>query len=337
MRRISIRLAAAIGVSLLAAQAFARDIVDMTGRTVTVPDKIERVVTIGSVPVINSFVFAAGKGKTLVMGLPASFKPKRWAWQFYFAPQLKDGPQLQDANYAPDAEKIIAAQPDVVLSFEKTTADTLSASGIPTVLLRIQKPDDVKKGVALVGDLLGNADVGARYAKYFDDTLARVAQRIDAIPADKRPSALYINPRNMTQPHLVAEWWLRAGGARSITDDGRTEEVLTLSTEAIVAANPDYIVLSDPGHIEALKSDATLSKLDAVKNDRILVTPMGAHTWGNRTAEQVLTVLWAASQFHPDVVPHAEVVAEVKNFYATFFGAELEDAQVEKILSGGRN
>lgn len=337
MRRISIGLVAAMGVALLAGQALARDIVDMTGRTVTVPDTIERVVTIGSVPVINSFVFAAGKGKTLAMGLPTTFKPKRWAWQFTFAPQLKDGPELQDANYAPDVEKVIAAQPDVVLTFEKTTADTLSASGIPTVLLRIQTPDDVKKGVGLVGDLLGNKDVGDRYARYFDETLARVAARIDAIPAEKRPTALYINPRNMTQPHLVAEWWLRAGGARSITDDGRTEEVLSLSTETVVAANPDYIVLSDPGHIEALKSDPTLSMLDAVKNERIIVTPMGAHTWGNRTAEQVLTVLWAASQFHPDAVPHAEVVSEVKNFYETFFQTPLDDAQVEQILAGGRN
>lgn len=337
MRRISIGLVAAMGVALLAGQALARDIVDMTGRTVTVPDTIERVVTIGSVPVINSFVFAAGKGKTLAMGLPTTFKPKRWAWQFTFAPQLKDGPELQDANYAPDVEKVIAAQPDVVLTFEKTTADTLSASGIPTVLLRIQTPDDVKKGVGLVGDLLGNKDVGDRYARYFDETLARVAARIDAIPAEKRPTALYINPRNMTQPHLVAEWWLRAGGARSITDDGRTEEVLSLSTETVVAANPDYIVLSDPGHIEALKSDPTLSMLDAVKNERIIVTPMGAHTWGNRTAEQVLTVLWAASQFHPDAVPHAEVVSEVKNFYETFFQTPLDDAQVEQILTGGRN
>lgn len=308
----------------------------MTGRQVTVPDTIGRVVTIGSVPVINSFVFAVGKAETLAMGLPTRFNPKRWAWQFAFAPQLKDGPELQDSNYAPDVEKIVAAHPDVVLSFEKTTADILSANGVPTVLLRIQTPDDVKKGVQLVGNLLGNAAIGDRYAEYFDATLARIAERVDAIPADKRPTALYINPANMTQPHLVAEWWLKAGGARSVTDDGRTEEVLTLSTETVVAANPTYIVLSDPGHIEALKENATLAQLDAVKAGRILVAPMGAHTWGNRTAEQVLTVLWAASQFHPDVFPHSELVSEVKTFYATFFGATLDDSQVESILSNGR-
>lgn len=336
MRKFTIAIVASLTASLMAATAYARDIVDMTGRTVTVPDKIERVVTLGSVPVINSFVFAAGKADTLAMGLPVRFNPKRWAWQFVFAPQLKTGPDLQDANYGPDVEKIVSAQPDVALSFEKSTADVLGNSGVPTVLLRIQTPEDVKAGVKLVGDLLGNTRVGDEYAKYFDATLARIAAKVDAIPQDKRPTALYLNPANMTQPHLVAEWWLRAGGARSVTDDGRSEEVLTLSTETVVGANPDFIVLSDPGHIEALKKDATLSQLDAVKNDRILVAPMGAHTWGNRTVEQILTVLWAASQFHPDQFPHAELVAEVKNFYATFFKADLSDAQVESILSNGR-
>ncbi|MCA0276915.1 MAG: ABC transporter substrate-binding protein [Proteobacteria bacterium] len=336
MRKFTIAIVASLTASLMAATAYARDIVDMTGRTVTVPDKIERVVTLGSVPVINSFVFAVGKADTLAMGLPVRFNPKRWAWQFVFAPQLKTGPDLQDANYGPDVEKIVSAQPDVALSFEKSTADVLGNSGVPTVLLRIQTPEDVKAGVKLVGDLLGNTQVGDEYAKYFDATLARIAAKVDAIPQDKRPTALYLNPANMTQPHLVAEWWLRAGGARSVTDDGRSEEVLTLSTETVVGANPDFIVLSDPGHIEALKKDATLSQLDAVKNDRILVAPMGAHTWGNRTVEQILTVLWAASQFHPDQFPHAELVAEVKNFYATFFKADLSDAQVESILSNGR-
>lgn len=333
MRKLVLGIMTAIGASLLAAPAVARDIVDMTGRTVTVPDTIDRVITIGSVPVINSFVFAVGKAETLAMGLPVRFNPQRWGWQFVFAPQLKGGPDLQDSNYAPDVEKILAVAPDVALSFEQSTADALAAVGVPTVLLRIQTPDDVKAGVRLVGDLLGNADIGEEYARYFDATLARIAAKVDTIPEEKRPTALYLNPVNVTQPHLVAEWWITAAGGRSVTNDGRSEEVLSLSTETVIGANPDFIILFDPAHAEALKADAALSQLDAVKNGRILVTPMGAHTWGNRTVEQILTVLWAASAFHPEQFPHAELVAEVKRFYATFFKTELSDQQVEAILT----
>ncbi|MCC6735419.1 MAG: ABC transporter substrate-binding protein [Bauldia sp.] len=336
MRKLALGIVAAVGTSLLATQAFARDIVDMTGRTVTVPDTIERVVTLGSVPVINGFVFAVGKADTLAMGLPTRFNPERWAWQFFFAPQLRDGPVLQDANYGPDVERILSVAPDVVLSFEQSTADILAAVGVPTVLLRIQTPEDLKAGVRLIGDLLGNAAIGEEYAAYFDDRLARIAAVVDAIPAEARPSVLYINPVNMSQPHLVAEWWITAGGGISVTNDGRTTETLTLTTETVVNANPDIILVSDPAHVEALRNDATLSQLAAVREGRVFVTPMGAHIWGNRTVEQVLTVLWAASVFHPDAFPHADLVAEVKYFYATFFRTELSDDQVESILASGR-
>lgn len=333
MRKLALGVMTTLAMGLLAAQASARDIVDMTGRTVTVPDTIDRVVTIGSVPVINSFVFAVGKAETLAMGLPARFNPQRWAWQFVFAPQLEGGPDLQDSNYGPDVEKIVDIAPDVVLSFEQTTADMLATVGIPTVLLRIQAPEDVKDGVRLVGELLGNPDIGEEYARYFDATLARIAAKVDAIPQEQRPTVLYLNPVNVTQPHLVAEWWIRAGGGRSVTDNGRSEEVLTLSTETVIGANPDVIIVLDPSHVETLRADANLSQLDAVKTGRILVAPIGAHTWGNRTVEQILTVLWAASALHPDQFPHSELVAEVKNFYQTFFATELSDQQVEAILS----
>lgn len=335
MRNLATAVITSLGATLIATSLFARDITDMTGRTVTVPDEIESVITLGSVPVINSFVFAVGKADTLAMGLPERFNRERWAWQFFFAPQLETGPDLQDANYSPDIEKILDTGPDVALSFEQTTADILAANGIPTVLLRIQTPEDVKAGVGIVGDLLGNTEISEKYAAYFDATLARIAEKIDAIPEGDRPTALYLNPQTMTQPHLVAEWWLSAGGARSVTDDGRSEEVLSLSTETVIGANPDFLVVFEPKHIDQLKEDPTLSQLDAVKNDRILVTPMGAHTWGNRTVEQILTVLWAASSFHPDQFPHDELVTEVQDFYATFFKTELTAEQVEEILSGG--
>lgn len=333
MRKLAFAITTALAMSLLTAAASARDIVDMTGRTVTVPDTIDSVVTIGSVPVINSFVFAVGKAETLSMGLPVRFNPKRWAWQFVFAPQLETGPDLQDSNYAPDVETILTVAPDVVLTFERSTADILGSSGIATVLLRIQTPDDVKAGVKLVGDLLGNPGIGEDYARYFDATLTRIAEKIDAVPEDKRPTVLYLNPANLTQPHLVAEWWIKAGGGRSVTDDDRAEEVLSLSAETVIGANPDYLIVFDPAHVETLKNDPTLSQLDAVKNGRILVTPMGAHTWGNRTVEQILTVLWTASALHPDLFPRAELVAEIKAFYSRFFGTDLTERQVEAILA----
>ena len=47
-----------------------RTVIDMAGRTVTLPAHIERVAAVGSVPVIHSFIFTMGKADTIVNGMP---------------------------------------------------------------------------------------------------------------------------------------------------------------------------------------------------------------------------------------------------------------------------
>jgi iron complex transport system substrate-binding protein len=126
-----------------------------------------------------------------------------------------------------------------------------------------------------------------------------------------------------------SEWWI--GRRRSITDDGRSQEVLSLSTETVIDADPDSIIVFDLRQIEALKSDAPLSQLPAVREGKILVVRIGAHTWDDRTVEQRLTGLWAATQFHPELFPDSDLAEEVRSFYQTF---DLTDEQVGEILSG---
>lgn len=339
MRMLISRPALAAYLSLAAIMpplaADARDVTDMLGRTVSVPDEIGSVITVGAVPVINTYVFAAGKGDRLAMGLPANFDQTLSHYQRLFAPQITGNPVLQDANLAPDIEKILSLAPDVALTFDKSAADMLEANGIATVLMQIGTPDEIKAGVRLVGEVFGEPELGTRYAAYFDAISARVAERVAKIPEADRPTVLYINPVIMTQPHLIAEWWIPAGGGVSVTNDGRTQNVLSLTKEAVVGANPDFMFVMEPGHLDVLRQDPVLSQLDAVKNNRIFVSPRGAHVWGNRAVELALTPLWLATTLHPDLFTREELIKEAQAFYAEFFKTELTAEQVEHILSGG--
>lgn len=317
---------------LLATAAEAREFTDMTGRTVTVPDQVNTVITLGPVPVLNRFVEASGNGDRIVSGLPERFaKSGRWDMQYVFAPQIKDGPDLQDADYAPVIERILVLKPDVALTFDQATTDSLAANGVATVMLRVQTPDQAKDAVTLA-ELFAAPGARPRYAAFFDDTLAGISGKLASVPEDSRPRVLYISPKNMTQPHLIAEWWMKAGGARSVTDDGRTTETLSLTTETVVGADPDVIIVADPKDVAVLQEDANLSQLRAVKEGRILVTPVGAHIWCKRTSAQPLTVLWMATRLHPDLFPEAELRATVEGFYRDFFGAGLTDEQLSAIL-----
>jgi iron complex transport system substrate-binding protein len=319
--------------SVAAAQTGTRAVTDMSGRTVQLPRQIERVVTLGSLPVINSFVFTLGEGRTIVNGL-GDFAQPHWKYQTVFAPHLAKLPTVQQPNRDPNVEAILLARPDVVLTMHRASVDLLKGAGIPVVFLAWREPEDVKACMALLGDVFRKPEAAAKYRRYFDDTLARVAGPLKGLPATARPTVLYFHPATLTQPRLIAEWWIPAAGGISVTNDGRTAESRSFSLEQILRWDPDVLIVTGPKDVAAVTTDPTFKQLKAVRAGRVYVVPVGAHTWANRTAEQPLTVLWAARTFFPDRFPSLNLAVETKAFYREFFGHELTDAQVAEILSG---
>jgi iron complex transport system substrate-binding protein len=119
-----------------------------------------------------------------------------------------------------------------------------------------------------------------------------------------------------------------------VTDDGRKAESRTFSLEQVMLWDPDILIVTDPKDVSFVGTDRVFKQLKAVRAGRVHVVPVGAHTWANRTAEQPLTVLWAAKTFHPERFADLDLAAETKAFYQHFFDHALSDAQVTEILSG---
>lgn len=311
----------------------ARTMLDMAGDPVQVPVRVERIATLGSVPVLNSLVFAAGAGPLLVNGLPEFARKPRWGYQTVFAPHLAALSPMQGSEYVPDMEALIRAAPDVVLTMERAGAQRLRRAGIPALYLSWRQPEDAKAAVRLLGELLGRQSATERYAAAFDATLATVEAALRGVP--ERPRVLFLNPLRMSTPLLIAEWWIRAAGGNSVTDDGRIVESHGITIEQVLAWDPDILVVGSREEAAAVRAEPRFAALGAVRAGRILVTPCGAHPWGYRTAEQPLTVLWAAKHFHPERFKDIDLVAETQRFYRDLFGAALTVAQVREILDGG--
>ena len=311
-----------------------RDLRDMAGDTVQVPAHIERVATVGAVPVLNSLLFAIGEGGRIVNGLPTFAKKPRWGYQMVFAPHTASLPSLQNPDHSPQVEALMQVAPDVVLTMDRSAAETLNRLGLPALYLAWRKPEDVKAVVRLLGDLLDQPKAAQRYVLRFDDIIGRVGAAIER-EGGKRPTVLYFSPSTLRQPHLVAEWWIKAAGGNSVTDDGRQAETRSFTMEQLLDWDPDFLIVSDLGEAKTVLHDPRFAALKAVRTGQVLVTPCGAHTWGNRTSEQPLTVLWAASQFHPRAVPARQVQQETQRFYRELFAIDLSAAQVGEILTGG--
>jgi iron complex transport system substrate-binding protein len=317
-----------------AAEMGRRTMTDMAGRAVVLPDTITRVVTLGSLPVLNSFVFTMGEGRTLINGLADFGHHPHWKYQTVFAPHMTHLPTMQQPNREPHVEAIMLSKPDVVLTMHRASADILEHNGVPTIFLAWREPEDVKACITLLGEVFHKPAVAERYRRYFDDTLARVAAKVSALPASARPTVLYFHPDTLTQPRLIAEWWIPASGGISVTNDGRIAESRTFSLEQLLLWDPDVLIVTTPKDVTTVYTDPTFRHLKAARRERVYVAPVGAHTWAHRTAEQPLTILWAAKTLYPEQFADLDLAAEAKAFYRDFFGHELTDAEVAEILSG---
>lgn len=310
-----------------------RAVIDMSGQSVTVNVPAKRVVTVGSVPVINSFVFALGEARSIVSGLPEFARNRAWKYQPVFAPQIMSLPQMQGANRAPTVEAILQAAPDAVITLDRSSVDVLRKNELRTIFLAWREPEDVKKVMHVLGQVFDKATDAAAYAAFFDETVARVRKRL-ASAGMKQSRVLYMEARSLNQPHLIAEWWIDAAGGKSVTAGNRTTESLPFTLEQLLAWDPDVILLSTAADRKAFMEHPVMRELRAAKAQRVHVVPTGSHRWGNRTVEQPLTVLWAATKLYPEVFADVDMAKETADFYRRFFRHDLKPEQVAEILSG---
>ncbi len=310
-----------------------RTVVDMAGRTVTLPAEINSVATFGAIGVINTFVELFGEGNKIINQMSASFtKTDKWKYQYVFAPQIANGPVFENANREVQIEEVLAAKPDLCIVMTKETATLLEEKGLTVTFLKWSELSDVEKCIGLLGEVFGKPDVADDYLKYFDEKVAYAEKLTAGIPEAETKKVLYGNITSYTQPHIIAEWWIASAGGKSVTDNGRDAESYEYTVEDLLAWNPDIMFTTDKNMAEEIKGEARLKDVAAVNNDAIYMIPTVAHTWGNRTVEQPLTIMWTVNKLYPEIMSYEMLSKEIKYFYSHFFKTELTDEQVKEII-----
>lgn len=309
-----------------------KTVVDMEGRTVEIPTKIESVATFGSVGVLNAFVECMGMGDLIASEMPDNFaKNDKWAMQYQFAPQMKGLPVLESADGI-DIEKVLELQPDICITMTKDTAQQLEENGLSVIVLTWDDTEDVKEAVTLMGEVFGVADRAVQYNSYFDEMVEKADRLTANLSDDERKKVIYGDVETLTNPHIISEWWITAAGGNSVTNDTHTKNSLEYTMEELLAWQPE-VILSSNTDIETIYADANLANIPAIQNKQVYVVPTVAHVWGNRTVEQPLTVLWTMNKLYPELYSVDEVSEDIKYFYRTFFDYEMSDSEVDSIIN----
>lgn len=272
--------------------------VDNCGFALTVATPPRKIVTIKSTS--EEMLLALGLGDRIIgTAFPDGPVPDQWA------DAAKDIPVISD--FAPAQEAVLALEPDFVYggwesNFAADTAgdrEQLKGLGIGTYVspaackaAAYQPPkltfDDVFAEIGEVGKIFGATDAATAVVTAQKEKLATVT-------ADQRGfTALWYSSGTDT-PYVGAgigapQMMLEKLGLTNVAADVK-DTWTSLSWEAIVAADPDVIVLVDASwntadsKIAALEANPVTAGLFAVQNGRYLTIPFAAGEAGVRNVD----------------------------------------------------
>jgi iron complex transport system substrate-binding protein len=259
------------------AAAFPTTVTDFQNRSVAVPKRPERIVSIG--PSITEFLFALGAGPRVVGVDDFSDEPVA-------AAQVEKVGGIK-VNF----EKVVSLMPDLVLSvkFSDGTIERLTGAGLQVLVVDPQTTGDVARTAILLGRAVGSdGETMARdIQKRVDDVRARtsaapkprVYHEIDA----SDPTKIFtVGPGSYIDDLIaIAGGQNIAARATSAYPQLSAEEVLRGDPEIIVLAAADYA--AKPDQVAARSGWARVA---AVKSNRVVtIAPSLINRPGPRVGE----------------------------------------------------
>ena len=311
-----------------------RTVTDPVGRTVVIPEKIERVGVLNS-PSVQLMYLLHAEDKICSITKGAST-----AWLFKIDPHAKELPVPRKCAGDLNVEMLLEANPDICIG-GGADAKLVEPTGIPVLYLDAYSFEGLKKTMTFLGDILGKEREAKEYNDYLDETVNEIEQVTSQIPAEDKVKMYFGFYADTLTTYggdtYIQERVVTAGGlnaAESISGVGGKEAGLNqVSYEQVLAWNPEVIVVDKLDYIDTLKENDTWAEVAAVKNNRMHVLPSGLFIWNRPSGEAaVLCTAWLAKTLYPDKFPNLSIEAKIKEFYTKFFNYDLTDEEVQCIL-----
>jgi iron complex transport system substrate-binding protein len=302
--------------------ALAADIVDATGRSVRVPEHIERVLPAGP----PAAILVAALAPDLMLGWTSPLSDGARAFLSPEAARLPVVPRLTGRDDVID--KIVALKPDLIVDYGTVSpryADlaraTQQRTGIPTVLL-----DGSLAEIPSVFRLLGNM----LHREGRAETLARFTEALLAVPTSRaHPRVLCARGADgltVVAPGAdLAETFTHLGW--QIVAPAGQGSSRQASFDDIRALDPDILVFSDPAMRATLDHSDTWRSLRAVRAGHAFVAPALPFGWVDEppSINRLLGVAWLSGH-------DPATVAAL--FNAVVYGRVLTTQQLDTLLAG---
>lgn len=320
-----------------------REITDMAGRTVVVPDEIETVFSSSTVTAI--FMYTLAPDKLLGWNYELNELEKSIILEEYHdLPNFGMGDSI---NY----EAVIAADPTIAVNVGTindkmiSDCDKLSKSlGVPVVAVDGDLSASAE-AYRFMGELLGEEEQAEKLASYAEKTFADIEKM--EVPEDKKVRIYYGNGEDSleTAPAGSAHGQIiDMVNAVNVADLEMGEgSRVQISAEQLLAWDPDVIVvngepkadMSGASAAETILANPDYASLKAVQNQQVYGTPNAPFSWMDRPMgpNRIVGIRWLSGLIYPEYLNY-NVDEEVKEFFDLFYHVQLTDEKLENIYSG---
>ncbi len=269
-----------------------KEVVDEVGRTVRVPQPVQRIVSLA--PSLTETVYALGLQDRLVGDTDYCDYP----------PDAQKKPKVGGA-INPSLEQIAALRPDLVLVTKSLnlleTVNALDNLGISSYGTDPHTVEDIVSSTERLAGVLGVPEAGATLGADLERHLADLQQRLNGLPPRRVLFVVWSDPLISAGKNTFIADALRLAGATSIVDS--TQDWPHMSLEEVVRLQPDFLVFA-ASHSESGQNDFDVLAerpgwrgLDAVRNRHFAVISDAV----NRPAPRIISAIEdLARQLHPE-------------------------------------
>ena len=337
-----------------------RTVTASDGTQVEIPAQVTKVApTIGALAEVTMIV---SKGDPVISA--AATQQIGDKFKQYFPRYSEGNPNDYSAQ---SVEDLIASGTQVVFGVQSMYSDDqldqLKQAGIAFVPINsVSTVDELCDATELIGEILGGdyQQQAQKFSTYWKQQLSD-AQNATASVSSKQTilEAMY-NSGSFTTVNssdIMNEYFEAAGltnvaadlqksstgsNGQSSGSNGQNSgnkgsggaQGIAIDAESIAQMNPEWIITNSQEGKEALMSNPALSKVKAIANNHVLVSPQGAYLWIVRSGEGAMVPMWLVSQVYPDLAGDYDAKTAVKDFFKEFYSYDLDDAAAEGILAG---
>ena len=328
-------------------------IVDMAGRTVEVPENIDKVLS--RCPIGTVIMYTLNPEKIAGQNWKPTDSEKEYLEQNYLNLPMLSG-WYADGKVG-NVEEIVKAGPDIIFSsFESKASQAVidqadgiqSQLNIPVVMID-SSLENMPEMYEFVGKLVGEEARAKELSDYIVALMDDVKTKSASISEDQKVKVYYAegteglqtDPSGSEHSRIidlvgavnVAKVEIKIGMGRSTVSP---EQLLEWAPDVIIACHDQGFAAESATYSQILQ-DQRFATLKAMKEGKVYEIPYKPFNFFDRppSVNRLIGIKWLGNLLYPDVYNY-DTEKDLKEIYKLFYRIDLDQTQVDDILKNSK-